>query len=877
MRLPGHGTPEDEVGEELRFHIEGRVRELVDAGWDEEEARLEVMRRFGDLARVEADCRTYRRQRRAREERMSKLGSLISDARFAARSVRRRPGFTALVVGTLGLAMGAVAAVFGVVDAVLLTPLPFPDTDELVVVWETDRASGTTREPASVPDYYDFRERSRTLESVGIYATFTAALTRPDGDPLSVDVTGVSAGLFDVLGASVALGRALRPEDDAPGGPASAVLSHRLWRDEFGRDPGVVGRTVSIDEEPVTVLGVLPEGVGFPDDRSDLWMSLNQGPTTAERSRHWVTVLGRLADGVSMAEARTELDGVAAELEATYPANQNRGVFLEALEEVRRGDVRTTLWVLLGAVLALLAIAVVNVTNLNLARNLARGRDLAVHRALGAGAARLTRRFAFEGILLAILATGAGLVLARIGLRTLLSVAPAELARLGDFAIDGPVLTLAALLAAAQAIVLAIVPVAAVRGTDVRESLQAGGRGATGGSLGVRRILVAAQVGLAVALLIGTGLLVRTVRNLGSVDLGFHTEHLVRATVNVPASRYPTDFSVWPDWPERRELQAGVLQAIREQPGVRSAALVTSHPLSAGFTNSFSLSDRPYDPEQGEISVRMVTSGYLKTAGVEVLEGRRFRPGDGGSPHLVALINRAAADRLFPEGGALGTRIGIWGGRQFEIVGIVENERFRGVKEEAHWAMYVDLAQVPTTGDVSILAEVEPGVESTAGSLVRRAVWSVDPGLAVYDVTTMEATFETAIARERFLSAALGGFSLVAAVLALLGIHGVLSYLVSQRTREVGVRMALGASRRTVVALVLRQGMGMIVLGIALGVTVAATAGRALEALLFGVTPTEPIAYAAVVLGLGTTALLASALPAVRAAGIDPIESLKSE
>jgi predicted permease len=869
---------EGDVRDEISFHIEERVRELVDAGWDEPRARAHVLGRFGDVASVEEACRDYDAQRVDGETWRAMMEGWTRDVRLTLRGMRRSPGFTAVVVLTLGLGIGATTAVFSVVEGFLLRPLPFRDPGRLVMVWENDRATGTSRENASPLDYYDFVDRARGFDGFAMLALTTSVLTRQGRDPVRLNTARVTRNLTELLGIDMQLGRGFTAEEDRPDGPRTLLLTDGAWRTYFQADPDVVGRVVDVDGEPLPVVGVLPPDIDYPAGETDVWVPLQMAPAVATRENHWVSVVARMAPGTTVSAAQAEMTRLMAQLEVEYAAaNTNRGAFVERLADVGRGDLRLTLWVLFGAVLTLLAIACVNVANLLLARGASRARELAVHVALGAGAAQLRRRFFVEGALMTLLATVGGVGLAMVGVRLLGSAAPARLMRLGAPGVNGTVLGFTLGVGALIGVGFALLPTLQARRTDLQRQLK-DGRTSEGRTprLAARRLLVAGQLALAVVLLTGATLLMSTLRNLQAVDPGFQTTNVLRVDYSLPESRYPRDFSNWPNWTEVNGFNRSLIARVSALPGVRAAAVVTNHPLDRGFTNSFQIEGRPRDAEQGEITTRLVTPGYFETVGLALLEGRLPSPSEGPSdPHLI-VINRTAADRYFRDGGAIGSRVGFWG-QYREIVGIVADEHMHGLAEPVPPALYVNLLQTPPVATkITLMVRTEvPPLDLAEG--VRRTVWSLDRDLAVFNVATMDGTLADASARERFASLVLVVFAGVAVFLAVLGVHGVLAYLVAQRGHEVGVRMALGATRRQVIAVVVRQGASMAALGVAIGVVAALAVSGVLRGLLFGVSATAPWAYAAVAVGLGLTALVGTALPALGAASIDPVASLRGE
>ncbi len=869
-----------DVEEELRFHIEGKVAELVEAGWPEKRAHREVMKRFGDYTTVEAACRKYSPQRVERRGWMMKMDTLWHDVRLALRTVTKNPGFSGVVVITLALGIGATTAVFSIVNGVLLSPLPYHEAGNLTFIWQNDRATGTVRESASTLDYYEYRERSGSFQDIAMYGQGSVNMTRDDGKPLRLNAAVVTHNMDDLLGVGPQLGRGISELEDVPNGPNVVLLSDRLWRTSFGADPSVLGTTVQLDGVPATVIGVLPANLDFPAKATDIWGPIQRSPATASRSPHWITLVGRLRSAVSVGQAQGEMSRIAAELEIEYPANLNRGVFVEPVAEFARGNVRLTLWVLFGAVFTVLLIACANVANLLLARGAARARETALYAALGASHRRLARRFLVEGLVITGAAALVGVGLAVLGTKALLAVAPASLLALGEVAVDRTALAFTLLVSSAIGLGFGLLPALQASRLDLVDQLKAGrpkgGTGA-GGRMPVRRFLVAGQIAMAVVLLISAGLFITTLRNLQSVDPGFRAENLLRVSYQLPASRYPRDMSVWPNWPEVNGFHHELIRRVEALPGVELAAVTTNQPLNPGFTNSFSINSQPVDRNQGEMTTRIVTPGYFETVGVDLVAGRLMSPTDDTDTPLVVVINRAAAERYFPDADALGSTLSFWGPIPREVIGIVENERMQGLDVDAPPAMYADMYQAPPRATtITLMVKTSADPLASAAS-IRETIWSLDRDLAVYNVTTMDETLRDATARERFAGVVLAVFSAVALFLALLGVHGVLSYAVAQRRHELGVRMALGASRRDVLELIVSQGMTMTALGLVIGLIAAVAATRFFTSLLFGVQPFDLKSYAAVTVVFGLVALVASALPARRASRIDPMVSLRSE
>ncbi len=875
-RPPRENAARD-VDEEVSFHLESRARELEAGGRTPAEARAEALREFGDVARARAALVPAAAQRERRRRRRLRADELRQDLRYALRRVRASPGFTLVAVLTLGLGMAAAAAIFSVVNGVLLRPLPWRDPSRLVIVWENDRVSGTVREPSSVPDYYDFRERSHSFQDLAFFLTQDRNLMQRGRDPERVHVADVSHALLQVLGVQPLLGRDLTAADDLPGAPRVVLVAERFWRERLGGERSVIGTELLVDDSASVIVGVVPQELEFPDAGVRIWEPAQLQPSSLPRATHPITVLGRLRPGVALAAAQSDMAGVAARLEQEYArSNAGRGVFVEPLLDVVFARSRPALLVLLGGVGLLLLIACANVANLLLARGVARAREVAVRATLGAGRGRLARQFLVEGLVLALASALVGVVLAGVGLRGLVALLPADMPRADLVSIDVRVLAVAALVSALVGIGFGLLPTLQARRLNLQAVLKAeSDRGALPGQARqhARRLLVVAEVAVSVVLVMGAALLVRTVAALRAVDPGFRADHVLRMEVQLPDSRYPRDYRIHPNWPRQQRFYADLLERLARLPGAQSAALSAYSPMAAGFTNSFVIAGREAEvATQPEIAVRAVTANYMRTLRVPVLDGRDLSEGDGPQAPKVALLNQAAVRRFFPDGRALGQHVTFWGATR-EIVGVVGNEHFYGLDASAPPAIYLALPQAPFNS-ASILVHTLADPLSLAPQVLA-AVRATDPELAVFDIATLDATVLRSIARERSTMRLLGAFALVALLLALIGVHGVLSYTVSQRARELGVRMALGASRGDVLRLVLRQGLSLAVLGVLIGLVIALAGTRLLSGLLWGVSATDAATFAAVALLVLLVAATATWLPARRALRIDPILTLR--
>lgn len=823
------------------------------------------------------------------------MSGLWSDLRFAVRQVRAQPGFALAAILSLGLGVGLNAAVFSVVDGVLLRRSPVAEPGRVMMVWETDRTSGTTREPASLPDYLDFRDRTRTFQSLAAVMAGEANLTPLTGDPVRLASLDVTSSFLPLIGVEPRLGRSFTAADEAAGAAPVALVSEALWARLFDRRPDVVGQTLRLDGVPHEIVGVVPDrsdfGVlqmlgaaayarSFADRgvrvRVEVWAPLVPDVAALPRSTHPIFVLGRLAPGATPAAADAELAAVATELERAFPENAGRGVFIEPLDAVVFGPVRPALLALWAAVGLVLLVACVNVANLLLARGTARSREFAIRIALGSGGLRLARQLVVETCVLTFAGALVGVAVAYSVLGILVARAPANLPRIETVAIDLRVLGLTALVTLVAGLVFGLVPAWQARGIDPQGSLkaEAGGR-ATGGRAAsrTRAALVVAEVALTVVLVTGAALLIQTLWRIQHIDPGFAAAGVLKAEYQLPASRYPANFRVFPDFKENHAFTRGLLERARAIPGVTAVAVTGNHPLDPGFTNSFRIVGRD-DERHPEISIRRVSPGYFDTVGLALESGRLLADTDTTAGPAVVLINSAARARLFADRNPLGAQLSFWGtGRT--VVGVVEDEHFQGVTTAVPIAVYAPLSQAPADTGVLLLRTTLP--PATLAPSAIRAIHEGDPQLAVFGIEPLTETVARSIGEQRFATLLLGVFAVMALVLAAVGVHGVLSYSVARRTRELGIRMALGAAPARLRRSVVVDGLGLALLGLVVGLVGAAGLTRALGSLLYGVTPTDPLTFVVVSLVLLAVAAAASVLPARRATAIDPTEALRGE
>ena len=808
------------------------------------------------------------------------MENILKNLRYAMRLMAREPLFTAGVVITLALGIGANTAVFTVVNSILLRPLPYDEPERLVRVWENDRIRGTTREWASIPDYFDFKERSRSFEDMGGYTAAGITFTGPEDLPERIVSYSVTHNLFPLLGVAPIAGRVFLEEEDVPSGPRVVILSEHVWNRRFGGDMNLIGNTVEIDGAQSTVVGVMPEDFDFPLPTVDAWIPVQTSPTTSIRGQHGFRIYGRLRPGVSLEAAQAEMTAIAGQLEEEYPNdNLGRGVDVVSMQEDITGNVRPALLLFLAAVGFVLLIATANVANLLLARSAGRTREVAIRRALGARASQLVTQLLTESVILSLIGALVGTAFAYAALRLLVTFDVGNLPRLQELALDGRILIFTLLVSLATGLLFGLAPALNAARGRTSEALKERGRGSDGAGPGrgrIRHLLVVGEIALAVLLVIGAGLLIRSFWSLLEVDPGFNPDRLVKFQFQLPANRYPQDFGNFPNWETIIAFQNELTDRVRPLPGVDSMAQGYSHPLDSGFTTRFSVEGQPPVPpgEQEEVRVRAVSADYLRTVGIPLIRGRQFDGRDHPDAVRVAMINDAFRRRYIPDEDPIGKNIQIFG-RPYQLVGIVGDVKFLGLGNAVAPALYPHIDQFPF-GFSSLL--IRTGMEpAQLIPSVQAQVREIDPQLAVYQIQTMDELLSGSIARPRFNMWLLATFAAVALALAGVGVYGVMAYSVARRTHEIGVRMALGAARRDVVGMVLKQGLGLTAVGTALGLAGAYGLTRLMSSLLFGVEATDPRTFMAVALVLALVALIASYVPAHRAMRVDPMVALRYE
>ena len=858
---------EREMEDEMRFHLDMEADELARSGANLDAAARIARRRFGGVARFQDE---------AREARGGWwLEELRQDARYAVRVLGRGRAFVVVAVLTLALGVGANTAIFSVVRGVLLRSLPYPDPERLVAVQSVIRGSTAAVSP---PDFFDWRSQTRSFSGLSAYYVSTTNLTG-GGEPERLTQARVSANFFDVLGIRPTRGRAFLSGEDALTAPRVVVLSDGLWRRRFGADPSIVGRTIDLDDAPTTVIGIAPADLHVPAD-VDMWLTTRfEANDVSPRSRgaRWVEVVGRLAPGSSLGGARAEMAAIATRLQQLDPKhNLDVTSRVTPLREELVGRVRRPLMVLLGAVGFVMLIACVNVASLSLGRTAGREMELAVRTALGAGRGRLVRQILTESVMLSVGAGVIGLALAVLGTRALVLVAPGDLPLVNAVHVDGVVLAFALLLTVANGLLFGVMP--AIHGSRraVEARLRAGGRSNSLGNGRLRQALVVAEVALAIALLAGAGLLLRSFGQLTAVDPGFQPRQVTTFSLSLSPVRYP-------DGTRREQFASALLSRVDRLPGVTASGISFSLPLTGGgFGLTFAIGGRPEatGADEPRAQVRVATPDYFRTMSIPLIRGRGFTAEDraGGDP--VLLISAEAARRYWPNENPIGQTLETgwhrenraFGGR---VVGIVGDVRQFGLASQAQPEIYAPLAQWPIDEMSIVIRSSAP--TATVIATARDVLRQLDPALPIFDARPLSDLVRESIAERRFYAALLATFATLALVLAAVGIYGVIAYSVQQRRRELGIRIALGASWSQVVAMVMRQGMALTLLGAGVGLAGAGILTRVLRGQLFGVSATDPLTFIAVPLILIVVAAVACMVPARRAVSVDPASAIRAE
>jgi len=872
---------ERELDEELRYHIEQQTEQNIRLGMNPEEARYAARKAFGGVEQA---------KERSRDARgVSWIEDLWQDLRYGARMLVKQPGFTLIAALTLALGIGANTAIFSVVNGVLLRPLAFQDPDRLVMLWTDNPAwrLGFREIPATPADLPEWRATATSFERLAAFQSDPADLS--DGDvPERVGGVDVSANLPPLLGVQPLLGRNISAEEERPGRDRVAIISYALWQRRFGGDAEILGKTITVNRAPRMIVGVMPEGFHFPratemprvynlPEKADLWTPLARDAKFWEsRTQRGLIVIGRLKAGVTQAQAQTEMDNLAARQARDYPqTHEGWRVWLTPLFNQVVGQTRAPLLVLLGAVGFLLLIACSNVASLLLARATARRREMAVRAAIGAGRARIIRQLLTESLLLATLGGSLGLLLGYWGLDVLLSFVPPTVPRLQDISFDTHVLLFTALISILTGVLFGLVPAWQTSKVNLAEALKDAGRTNSAGR-GIRShsMLVTAEVALAAVLLVGAVLMLQSFQRLLAVDPGFRPDGVATFEVSLPRARYP-------DGGQRAQFVEQARARLSGLPGVRSVGAISNLPLSGNESmDSIAIEGREEAPRGKEPMAedRAITPGYFEAMGMSLVSGRDFDGTDGAGKPLVAIVNETLVRRFFPAGDAVGKRIKwVLNDKDWRtIVGVVRDVRGFALEAQARPQLYHPHAQ-STYGVMTIVARADATALPSLRSAIQEEFKRLDAALPVANFRTMPELVAKAVARPRFSAFLLGLFAATALALTLVGLYGVVAYGVNQRTREIGIRMALGARRQNVLALVIGQGMRPAFGGVGIGMVGAFGLMRLLAGQLYEIKATDPATFGVVSLGLLFVSLVACYAPARRAAKIDPMAALRAE
>lgn len=812
------------------------------------------------------------------------MSALWQDLRYALRTFSNSPGPTAVAIVVLSLGIGANAAIFSVTSAVLLRALPYRDSERLVSVWETQPSKGMRQELVSPADLKDFLDRNQAFDQMGAIRSQSAVLSEGE-TPERIEIAAVSPATFELLGMQPALGRSFASDEDQPGHNRVAIVSAGLWQRRFGRDPHVLGKTLLLDGGSFTIVGIARAGFRLPESQSELWIPYTPAPADfqpAHRGDRFLHVLAHLRPGVSLARALSEMQIVAAGLARENPnMNAGRGVNLVPIREQLVGDVRPTLWILMAAVTAVLLIACVNVAHLLLARAGAREKEIAIRRALGANAARLVRQLLTESLVLAMSAGLLGLLLAYWGAWILAQVAPSGLPQAAESTIDWRVLVFTLGVSIVTGLIFGLAPAISSARSNLNLVLRSGGRGGTGGRARsrVRDVLMVCEVASSAALLIGAGLLIRSLLHLQEVNPGFRSDHVLTMQLALPPARYPG-------------LKVGLfyqqlLDRVSRLPGVQAAGICRFLPLSGNDASlNFQIEGQPRlsDADQPRAKYRAAGGEYFTALGIPLVRGRLFDSRDNQNSPKVVIINETAARRYWPNENPVGRRIlsGLDENQWSTVVGVVGDVKHSGLDLDTNPETYYHYLQIPPqamnlaegTMGLAIRTDADP---DAIMSSVRQELQSLDPGQPVFNVQSMQQMLASSIAQPRFRTYLIGMFAGLALALAALGLYGVVAYSVSQRTMELGIRVALGAQPGGILRLVVLHAVGLAAIGLAIGIGISLAASGIISKFLFGVHPTDPVTLGLVCFVILLVAFMASLAPGLKAAKVDPAIALRAE
>jgi putative ABC transport system permease protein len=801
------------------------------------------------------------------------METLLKDIRYGVRTLLKTPGFTAAAVIALALGIGANTAIFSVVNAVLLRPLPFQQSDQLVMVWEKRAQLGRERNVVSPPDFNDWRAQNQVFEDMAAFSGQGFNLGAGT-EPERIQGAGVSPSLFSILRVQPRMGRAFQADEDRPNSNPVVIIGSALWQRSFATDPEIVGKTIKLDEKAYTVVGVMPADFVFPDRRAEIWVPLTLSPEDANnRGGHNLRVVARLKPGVTLQQARTEMDSITAQLEQQYKVNTGHRANVFSLYDEVVAGARPALLVLLGAVAFVLLIACANVANLLFARSSARQKEMAIRTALGASRSRIIRQLLTESVILAITGGTVGVLLALWGLDLLLAIGGDSIPRVKEIKLDSWVLGFSILISLATGLLFGLVPALQASKPDLNETLKEGGRSASGS---IRRnrtrgFFVIAEVAICLVLLIGAGLMLRSFARLVNVSPGFNPDNLLSMNLALSGSRYGGAEQV-------ASFYQRALERLSSLPGVQSAAATSGLPMAGAFgSRYFGIEGRPPQPAgQGfNANVNFTTPGYFQTMNIPLIQGRDFDQRDVMKAPEVVIINQDMVRRYWPDEDPIGKRLAVGNGPWRTVVGVVGDVKQAGLDIETRPEMFWPYYQLPLSFSTFVVRTSGDPEGMTSG--VRRAMQDIDEALPLYDIKPVNEVISESVAPRRFNMLLLSIFAALALVLAAVGLYGVISYSVSQRTREIGIRMALGANHMSVLRLVVGQGMILALVGVGIGVIASFFLTKFMATLLFGVSATDPLTFVAISVLLIGVSMVASFIPARRAMKVDPMVALRYE
>jgi predicted permease len=878
-------TREAEIVEELAQHLEETYAQAFSRGDSEEEARREALEQLNAPEFAELKHLKRRASRNpltpGMEKRTNFFADVRQDLRYGLRMLAKSPAFTGVAVIALALGIGANSAIFSVVNAVLLRPLPFKNPNELVMVWDNAAQQGFPKDTPSPANFIDWRQQNGVFTEMAATIPQSFNLTG-GGEPERLDGRRVSASLFDLLGVRPLLGRTFVQDEDKPGTKV-VLLSEGLWRRRFGSDPGIIARPVTLSGESYTVIGVLPKAVELPardNWRDQLWVpTAFSGKEAALRGSHYLDVIARLKPGISLKQAEAEMERIAAALARQYPdVNEGRGAVVTLLHEQVVGDIRPALLVLLGAVAFVLLIACANVANLLLARAAVRQKEIALRLALGASRSRLTRQFLTESMLLSLIGGATGLLFSLGGLNLLRRFIPPDISQVQAIAIDAKVLTFTLAISLLTGLIFGIAPALHAVHSNLNETLKESGRDSAAGTRGnrLRNILVVAEVAVAFLLLIGAGLLINSFMHLRNLNPGFKTDHVLTMKVELSEVKYPD-----------KERRAAFFDELRRRtqnlPGIESVAVGNNLPFTYNGDSLLIAVEGIPDPPPSQwpdVVLRVISPNYFQTLGIPIVAGRDFTEQDNVQGRLVVVVTEKTARHYWPGQNPIGKRLklGTTTSKQpwWEVVGVAKDVRQNDFVAEPKMQMYMPYTQVTMFPPNALVVRTKIDPLSIAAA-ARNEVWAIDKDQPVSDIRTMDEIVSGAVARQRFSMLLLGIFAALALVLAAVGIYGVMSYSVAQRTHEIGIRIALGARGADVLKMTVKQGLKLVGFGLIIGLAAAFVLTRVMATLLFGISATDPITFTTIALVLLAVAALASYIPALRATKVDPMIALRAQ